>query len=240
MGVSTRCRKRICLFWSDPNEGKIYRGNLVGTGKTLFVNTFESFGLALDLPNNHLYFTVNSDFGRVPEFVLRRVNLDGSNLVGLVPNSERTFGWRGILLDFAAQRMYWANTGTGILPNTGSILRANLDGTNVMQVLIGLSGVEQLTFGPDIPVPPTPSEQILALIGVIESLDVVPGIARQLVAKLEGAFAALQAANADHRRDAANHLHAFTNAVEAQAGKHISLADADGLLESASDILAGL
>jgi DNA-binding beta-propeller fold protein YncE len=74
---------------------------------------------------------------------IRRANADGTGLEGLVTQLN---GPMGIALDIAAGKMYWAEGGA--LDNfrvanddgTGSIKRANLDGTEVEELVTGLDG----------------------------------------------------------------------------------------------------
>lgn len=59
------------------------------------------------------------------------------------------------------------------------------------------------------------------------------GIAVSLMTKVTDAIASLDAGEADRAR---NQLHAFTNEVRAQRGKHLTEAQADALLEAASQV----
>ena len=86
----------------------------------------------------------------------------------------------------------------------------------------------------------TPSQAITALSALVVSYNINHGIANSLETKLQNVAAALQAANANQRRDAANKLGAFINAVEAQRGKALTNAQADALESMARRILAVL
>lgn len=85
-----------------------------------------------------------------------------------------------------------------------------------------------------------PVTGIVMLKNLVESFNLLQGTGNSLEAKLDGVLAALQAANAGNRMDAANKLQAFIGAVEAQRGKKLTDAQADALVELASKILAGL
>ncbi len=84
----------------------------------------------------------------------------------------------------------------------------------------------------------TPAELLVNLILDVIILDVVTGISTSLDAKLDRAFDALDDLNANNDVAAVNSLNAFINAVIAQAGSHIPVADADALIEQANAILA--
>jgi sugar lactone lactonase YvrE len=64
-----------------------------------------------------VYFT---DIAGAENSVIRRVGGDGANPIVIVPNASHP---RGISIDVASGKFYWADSGTG------SIRRANLDGT---------------------------------------------------------------------------------------------------------------
>lgn len=63
------------------------------------------------------------------------------------------------------------------------------------------------------------------------------GVTKSLLAKIDAAQAALDAGQPDV---AINHLNAFINAVEAQAGKHIAEPHASHMIGHAQQVIAGL
>jgi hypothetical protein len=82
----------------------------------------------MDVPNGHMYWT--DDTGSMTSAVLRRANLDGSNLVVVVDHSGAGYS-QGIDLDLTNEKLYW----TGQVPEVEKIMRANLDGTGVETVV---------------------------------------------------------------------------------------------------------
>jgi hypothetical protein len=88
---------------------------------------------------------------------------------------------------------------------------------------------------------------VQTLAGIARSLSALllnynlkQGVATSLNQKLQNVLAALEAANAGQRQDAANKLGAFINAVDAQRGKALTSAQADQLEALARRILAVL
>jgi predicted outer membrane repeat protein len=84
---------------------------------------------------------------------------------------------------------------------------------------------------------PSPAELLLALSDHIDQLNLPAGTASSLKAKLDAAIKKLNDNNGQNDKAAANALKAFINAVEAQQGKKIPTADADGLITAAQDII---
>lgn len=86
----------------------------------------------------------------------------------------------------------------------------------------------------------TPVQAINDLIGVVECMNLAHGIENSLDTKLQNAIASLNAANAAQRADAINKLYAFINAVQAQSGNKITVAEANQLIAAANRIIATL
>ena len=114
------------MYWSTWNPGKIRRANLDGTNVEDFVTGLsEPEDIDLDISGGKIYWT------DTVTNKIQRANLDGSNVEDLV-----TAGLShplGIALDVSAGKMYWTNTSfwPGPWPGLDKIQRANLDGTNV-------------------------------------------------------------------------------------------------------------
>jgi len=106
------------IYWSEGNS--ISRANLDGTGLDVVVGTSPR-GLALDVPNNDLYWA------REPDQV-RRSNLDGT---GAAPFLSGLSGVFGVAIDPLRGKIYWGEASAGL------IRRANLDGSNVETVVSG-------------------------------------------------------------------------------------------------------
>ena len=112
----------------------IQRANLDGSNiETLVSNIENGRGIALDTSSGKMYWT---DVNRI-----QRANLDGTDVEDLanVPGFL-TF----LALDIDNQHMYWANhwqyesTTSQRIPNSGKIQRANLDGSNLQDLVEGL------------------------------------------------------------------------------------------------------
>jgi PKD repeat protein len=86
----------------------------------------------------------------------------------------------------------------------------------------------------------TPAQAIQLLAQMVQSFNFQQGISNSLDSKLQNAFDALEAANAQQRQDADNKMQAFIQAVEGQRGKEITSAQADQLIALAQRILAVL
>ena len=125
------------IYWSIWGPGKIRRANLDGTNIEDFVTGLsEPEDIDLDLSAGKIYWT-DTITNKI-----QRANLDGSNVEDLV-----TVGLShplGLTLDVTAGKMYWTNTSfwTGPWPGHDKIQRANLDGTNVEDLLtvLGVAG----------------------------------------------------------------------------------------------------
>ncbi len=86
----------------------------------------------------------------------------------------------------------------------------------------------------------TPKLAITQLIDMVEGINAKEGIINSLDVKLQNALDALDAANAGLRQDAINKMEAFINAVEAQSGNQIEVADANALIAFAEYIIGML
>ena len=124
------------VYWSIWGPGKIRRANLDGSNVEDFVTGLsEPEDIDLDLSAGKIYWT------DTVTNKIQRANLDRN------PNVEDlvTVGLShslGLTLDVAAGKMYWTNTSfwPGPWPGHDKIQRANLDGTNV-EDLLTVSGV---------------------------------------------------------------------------------------------------
>jgi len=92
-------------------------------------------GLTLDLVNGKIYW-VDADAG------IFQSNLDGTNVVNVVPNTGAATGQRfmdGVEVDPIAEKIYFSESNT-ITPTAANnpVKRANLDGTNVETIVPGL------------------------------------------------------------------------------------------------------
>jgi hypothetical protein len=88
--------------------------------------------------------------------------------------------------------------------------------------------------------PPTPVSQINALIALVLSLNLQHGIENSLDHKLQNILDALSAVGGGNLALACNKLDAFVNEVQAQAGQHITVAQAAQLIAACDAIKATL
>jgi hypothetical protein len=86
----------------------------------------------------------------------------------------------------------------------------------------------------------TVSEEIHALVDLVEGLNLQAGIENSLNTKLQNALDASTASNAGNRQDARSKIEAFINAVKAQRCKEIACEQADALVAFATWILSVL
>ena len=115
------------LYWTEQTgerTGKIQSADLKGNVR-LVAELTSGFpmGIAVDGANGKLYIT--NGWGRV-----QRVDVDGSNFRGDLV--EGLSAPQGIAVDAAAGKVYWTAR--------GKIQRANVDGSNIEDVVTGLGG----------------------------------------------------------------------------------------------------
>ncbi|HHP7239261.1 T9SS type A sorting domain-containing protein [Longibacter sp.] len=132
------------LFWTEGNR-QIFGTTRGGTqARKLFDFGRFPVGLAVDPSAGHVYWTdlkTNS---------LRRANLDGSAETVLIDNlaesvlddAGRFAGLADVAVDASRGKVYWSNVATG------SIQRANLDGSGLDTVVSGLASPVGLDIDP--------------------------------------------------------------------------------------------
>jgi DNA-binding beta-propeller fold protein YncE len=113
------------LFFLDLRGGRVVSAAPDGSDLTVLVSgrTGVPDGVAVDAANGHIYWTImgraQADDGKV-----ERANLDGSNLVTVVP-AGGAFTPKQLKLDAAGGKLYWSDR-EGM-----RVMRANLDGSNI-------------------------------------------------------------------------------------------------------------
>ncbi len=127
------------MYWTDKGADEIKRADLDGSNVETIVpiGGFGMQGIALDVPGGKMYWTDKGEDGKgVGIRKILRANLDGSDIEPLVtigtgfsPDSAED-----IKLDLEAGKMYWTRFFNG-QPFSSSIQRANLDGSNVEDVV---------------------------------------------------------------------------------------------------------
>ena len=132
------------MYWTDYGTDKIQRANLDGSNVQDLVTTglTSPLGIALDIAGGKMYWT---DYGTDK---IQCANLDGSNVQDLVTSGLSSP--RIIALDIADGKMYWAhmdwNSATSEFTN-GKIQRANLNGTEVEDLITGLDLLDGIALG---------------------------------------------------------------------------------------------
>jgi DNA-binding beta-propeller fold protein YncE len=133
------------IYWSESDTGLIRRANLDGSnaqtiGSTGYPGDSHAQHIAVDFGGGKVYWAEWCEDGptRPCEPRLMRANLDGSApeaiWIGL------GYFLVGVALDTEAGKVYWTTQSTGIAPDV--IFRANLNGSNVQQVLALAEGTE--------------------------------------------------------------------------------------------------
>ncbi len=117
------------LYWTEKTSertGRIRRVNLDGTNVRLVKKlTSVPYDIALDTVNRKLYLT--NAYGKV-----QRLNVDGSNFQpNLITDLDMP---RHLVLDVTGGKVYWTETREA----SGRIRRANLNGSGVQNVVMGL------------------------------------------------------------------------------------------------------
>jgi hypothetical protein len=124
----------------------------------------------------------------------------------------------------------------------GSVSGAgDIDGDGFAEVIAGAHQADAngMSSGSAIIASLAPSSELAAnLLQALLGLNLPPGLANSLVAKVESALETLEDGNPDNDQAAAGSLSALIHAIEAQRGKKISEADAALLIASAQDIIA--
>ena len=110
------------IFWTDESAGTIGRANYDGSGVTNILQTnVPPQGIAAG-PNGTIYW---GDY-RTP--AIHRINADGSGNTAIATGAGEV---RGVAVDAAGGKVYWADWGGGY----PTIQRSNLDGSNVQDIV---------------------------------------------------------------------------------------------------------
>ena len=123
----------VYMYWAEESPCKILRANLGGSNVQDLVFGTCARGIALDVAEGKIYWTeVLSDRGKV-----LRANLDGSNIQTLADLGPRSRA-ADIALDVAERKIYWTSGFHTTLQRIAmnKIQRANLDGTNIEDLII--------------------------------------------------------------------------------------------------------
>ena len=129
------------IYWTDRRTAAIRRVNINNLSvENIITNVPDASAIALDLTRGRIYWT-ETDTGKI-----RRANLNGSNVQDLI--TELT-GPLSIALDTIRGKIYWTDQrwDSSIGTVLGSkIQRANLNGSNVQDIVTGLGTVEGIAL----------------------------------------------------------------------------------------------
>jgi DNA-binding beta-propeller fold protein YncE len=139
------------IYWTTSEtstSGKIVRANLDGSNFETIApaaSPRKPSNLALDLTHGKLYWT--DSISRV----VRRANLDGSNVQDLYIGSEFSGTPKAIALDIPNSTVYWSNDfydldSGGFI--SGAIYSMSLDGADQTLRVAGLGSVNDIAIGP--------------------------------------------------------------------------------------------
>lgn len=130
-GFSTTTSYAAKIYFTNFGQGHLQKANLDGTSVTTIETTINSYiGLEVDDTNNLVYFSSNSN-------TVYTVNPDGSNLQTFITNAAFS-NIQSIAVDNSAGKVYFSD----FIQN--KIFRANDDGTNLEEIMSGLSGVQSI------------------------------------------------------------------------------------------------
>ncbi|MEP1644785.1 DUF4347 domain-containing protein, partial [Rhodopirellula bahusiensis] len=116
------------IYWSDEMSFKVQRMDLDGSNQTeLFQEVAGVFGLAIDVANGKMYYTVRS----IGDTEIKQANLDGSGRVTLIDLGVDSPD--ALAIDHVNRKLYWTD------PSEPGIFTSDLDGTNVTS--LGIAGL---------------------------------------------------------------------------------------------------
>lgn len=126
------------IYVADMSTGGmgIQRFNLDGTGKTTIIPSVAgagNIGLALDLVDSKIYFTQGSGTSSLD--ALKVANLDGTGITTLASDAGNFTQPADVYLDRTNGHLYISDAVNG-----GNLLRYDIDGTNRVVVVTGISG----------------------------------------------------------------------------------------------------
>jgi DNA-binding beta-propeller fold protein YncE len=134
------------LYFVDNGVGAIFRAGLDGAGleKLAVTGLVDPIEIAVDPPGGKIYWT---ELGMAPMPPrIRRANLDGTGTEDVVTQARQpTLSTPlGVAVDVLSRKLYWVDGGSGTLD---VIQRAELDGSGVRPVVVGLSAPRGLSIG---------------------------------------------------------------------------------------------
>jgi len=134
------------LYFVDNRVQAVFRAALDGSAleKLSITGLVDPIEVAIDPPGGKLYW---SELGMAPMPPrIRRANLDGTSVEDVITQARMpTLSTPlGVAVDVLARKLYWVDGGGGTLD---VIQRAELDGSAVRPVVVGLSAPRGLAIG---------------------------------------------------------------------------------------------
>ena len=117
------------MYAYDAEEENLYIANLDGSNATIIISEIYGYAVAVDTVNSKVYFE--------DQRVLKRANLDGSNIETVDAKSTRIYG---IEIDNKENKLYWGGR------DSGELNRSNLDGSNKEILKSGLGSVRGIAL----------------------------------------------------------------------------------------------
>ena len=125
MGASQGYGQNAQVYYTDADNGEIWRAQLDGTAPERIQKwwAIKPVDIELDLTSGKMYWTDNVGFAGQGRSMVRRANLDGTEVEELVPVVEPG----AMVLDLDAGKMYWVAFGQ-------TLYEANLDGSDAERI----------------------------------------------------------------------------------------------------------
>jgi len=123
--IAAASKARLYYLDISPGKGRLLSANPDGTDVKVLVQglNMSPDGVAVDSGHGHIYWT-NMGKAAVNDGSIQRANLDGSNVVTIVPVGA-TFTAKQLKIDQMHGKLYWSDR-EGM-----RVMRANLDGSSV-------------------------------------------------------------------------------------------------------------
>ncbi len=166
------------MYWTNVSTDKIQRANLDGSNIEDLATRTQGLetprGIALDVEGGKMYWT-DSQTAKI-----QRANLDGSNIEDLATRTQGLETPRGIALDVEGGKMYWTDGEMyWTTDSTAKIQRANLDGSNIEDLVVATTtvrpahGIAIGIFSPVVPLSSQPPAWDVNEDGIVDATDVL-------------------------------------------------------------------
>jgi VCBS repeat-containing protein len=128
------------VFWGDGTTGRIHRNDLDGSPTANIAAAIGLRYVTVEQASGKIYWTHAGFLGAGQPPMIERANLDGSNRQPLINLTNES---PSVAVDTSAGKMYWANNAAG------TIIRGNLDGTNIDEV-VSIPGMSTFALALDV------------------------------------------------------------------------------------------